>query len=219
MSYELSHLALLLFARRMARRAQRQTLPATSGTIPRRFHNSGSRGLAHRARRAGHCSPITQIYFDNVEQMEQISPLKFVGCRNTPRKQSPRGSPHDRLGLSLSSGINPVANFYALAAWRRARRQALYDAGYRCERCGCSLVGMGPNAHVHHRKPRARARAIELEPLNLMAVCIRCHNQIEPRDGSKPKPSGSNEDGSPSSPDHPWNMTLPAHSSTNRDAG
>jgi 5-methylcytosine-specific restriction endonuclease McrA len=99
-------------------------------------------------------------------------------------------------------------NFYALARWRKARAQALFDAGYRCQQCGCSLIEDDASPHVHHRKPRARAPAMELEPLNLEAVCIRCHNKIEPRRAiDRPM---ANDDGSPTNADHPWHADFAA---------
>jgi hypothetical protein len=78
----------------------------------------------------------------------------------------------NRMGLRI--GIRRT--FYQSAAWRRTRRQALHDAGYVCQECKGSLIGKGKGAHVHHRKEYKRAPALGLEPQNLVALCIRCHN-------------------------------------------
>lgn len=94
-------------------------------------------------------------------------------------------------------------SFYDSAAWQIARRQALHDAGYRCERpgCGVSLLGMGQEAHVHHRKPYKRAPSLATEPLNLMAVCRTCHRILENEAKRSP---GCDVEGRPLDVEHPW---------------
>jgi hypothetical protein len=94
--------------------------------------------------------------------------------------------------------------WYGRAAWQKARKQALFDADWTCARCGCSLVGLGQEAHVHHRKALKVAPALALEPLNLMAVCRTCHTEIE--NGERRGPVAL-IDGTPSDPRHPWNQT------------
>ena len=70
----------------------------------------------------------------------------------------------------------PRSPFYNLAEWKLARRQALHDHGWQCIRCGISLVGKGMGAHVHHRKELRRAPELRSEPLNLVPLCVGCHN-------------------------------------------
>ena len=94
-----------------------------------------------------------------------------------------------------------MPGYYNLAEWLQARRQALHDAGYRCQQCGCSLLNKGREAHVHHRKPLKRAPALATEPLNLMALCRKCHTTVH--EGEKRKPL-ANVDGTPNDPSHPW---------------
>ena len=92
--------------------------------------------------------------------------------------------------------------FYNTSAWRRkARPQALYDAGYKCQRCHTSLAGGDGN--VHHRKPYKQAPALRTEPLNLMALCRSCHDaeHHEMKRGGK---RGCDENGMPTNPNHPW---------------
>jgi hypothetical protein len=91
--------------------------------------------------------------------------------------------------------------FYKTPAWRRARRQALHDAGHKCGRCGASLVGMGRKAHVHHLKPYRVAPALGIEPLNLVPLCIGCHDSIHHEMNRKPQ---CGVDGRPLTDDHPW---------------
>jgi 5-methylcytosine-specific restriction enzyme A len=93
--------------------------------------------------------------------------------------------------------------FYKSAAWRRARHQALHDAGYRCRRCGADLIGKGRGAHVHHRKEYKRAPSLATEPLNLMPLCVGCHDAEHHR----MKGNGSTAcdiDGRPLDQSHPW---------------
>ena len=90
--------------------------------------------------------------------------------------------------------------FYNLAEWQTARRQALHDAGYQCQRCGISLIGLGKRAHVHHRRELKRAPALRAEPQNLLPVCASCHNKEHAE-----KPRGAcNIRGYPLDASHPW---------------
>jgi predicted HNH restriction endonuclease len=92
--------------------------------------------------------------------------------------------------------------FYDRAEWGRARRQALHDSGYRCQRCNASLLNLGREAHVHHRrKELRRAPALRIEPLNLMSVCRSCHTALH---NEAKRPPAVNVDGMPTDPDHPW---------------
>ena len=59
--------------------------------------------------------------------------------------------------------------FYDRHEWEAARKQALHDSGYQCQRCGTSLVGLGKACHVHHKKELRRAPALRVEPLNLVS--------------------------------------------------
>src|SRR4051794_35879118 len=97
-----------------------------------------------------------------------------------------------------------MAGFYGSAGWKRARRQALHDAGWRCTNpaCGRSLIGLGKEAHVHHRKALKKAAALATEPLNLRPLCRDCHMRLEAEERARPMAA---IDGSPTSPDHPWN--------------
>lgn len=54
--------------------------------------------------------------------------------------------------------------------WDGRRRQALYDAGYRCERCGAASP-----LDVHHLTYR---NIFNEAPEDLQALCRPCHNWI-----------------------------------------
>ena len=92
--------------------------------------------------------------------------------------------------------------FYKSRDWQIARRQALHDSGYRCARCGTSLVGIGRAAHVHHRKELKRTPALATEPLNLKPLCVGCHN-AEHANMKRPR-SACDIDGNPIDASHPW---------------
>jgi 5-methylcytosine-specific restriction enzyme A len=90
--------------------------------------------------------------------------------------------------------------FYLTPEWQRARRQALHDHDYKCQRCGVSLIGMGKAAHVHHRRPYKVAPALGTEPLNLLPLCVGCHNNEH---GTRSK-GACDANGYPIDASHPW---------------
>ena len=64
--------------------------------------------------------------------------------------------------------------FYHSPQWRRARAAYLDARHHVCERCG------GPATIVHHRRYITPANvgdpSVTLDPDNLEALCIDCHN-------------------------------------------
>lgn len=98
-----------------------------------------------------------------------------------------------------------MAGFYNLSEWLQARRQALHRAGYKCQRCGASLLNQGRAAHVHHRKALKQSPALRSEPLNLVAICRSCHTREHNEEKNEAnKPMMTQLDGMPSDPSHPW---------------
>lgn len=96
-----------------------------------------------------------------------------------------------------------MPGYYNLKEWLNARKQALHDAGYQCQRCGTSLLNQGRAAHVHHRKALRLAPALRTEPLNLMALCRVCHTR-EHEIEKKTVKAMCKADGMPNDPAHPW---------------
>ena len=95
--------------------------------------------------------------------------------------------------------------FYNTSAWRRvARKQALLDAGYQCQRCHVSLAGLKQGAHVHHRKPYRAAPALGTERLNLLPLCRSCHDAEHHEMKRGGKRGACDENGMPLNPNHPW---------------
>ncbi len=98
--------------------------------------------------------------------------------------------------------------FHGTSEWKKARRVARIEANHTCARCHAYLPAKG-QLHVHHRKPVEVAPALALEPLNFAVVCPGCHNAIEPRSGTPRVKSACDEQGYPTSEDHPWfNLKL-----------
>jgi len=97
--------------------------------------------------------------------------------------------------------IVPDMAFYDRHEWEAARKQALHDSGYQCQRCGTSLVGLGKACHVHHKKELRRAPALRVEPLNLVSLCRSCHTREH---NEARRPPAVNIDGTPNDPNHPW---------------
>jgi 5-methylcytosine-specific restriction endonuclease McrA len=64
--------------------------------------------------------------------------------------------------------------FYTTRAWRRLSRAFLTSKSYVCERCG------RPADVAHHKARLTAANALDpeisLNPANLEALCIDCHN-------------------------------------------
>ena len=97
-----------------------------------------------------------------------------------------------------------MPRLYDKLEWKRERARVLYRDHYRCTQCGTSLAGMGRAAHVHHRKTLKRAPALQLEPLNLVALCRACHSQHH-SDEVRGISRGVDINGIPTDPNHPWN--------------
>src|SRR5262245_7086194 len=97
--------------------------------------------------------------------------------------------------------------FLQSAAWLKARRQALLNADWCCQRCGVSLLNKPREAQCHHRKPRSVAPALLLEPLNIEVLCRVCHRGAHSR-GEEIAPAAElvcDLNGHPTDPAHPWN--------------
>jgi 5-methylcytosine-specific restriction endonuclease McrA len=97
-----------------------------------------------------------------------------------------------------------MSRFYDKRIWRnRVRKQALFDGGYQCDRCGVSLIGKGKGS-VHHVKAISTAGVLGFEPLNLKPLCRSCHTATHNELKSGRIRSGCDADGYPLSEDHPW---------------
>lgn len=69
--------------------------------------------------------------------------------------------------------------FYGSARWRRLRQSVLARQPL-CQRCAERGVVTAAE-HVHHRLPRKTHPDRELDPTNLEALCLACHNAEEVR--------------------------------------
>ena len=91
--------------------------------------------------------------------------------------------------------------FYGSAVWKKTRRIVKLQAGHQCAHCGRVVLEPG-EMDVHHRKALKKAPALATEPLNLEPLCRACHRRLEHAQRRGPMAA---IDGSPTSPDHPWN--------------
>jgi 5-methylcytosine-specific restriction protein A len=92
--------------------------------------------------------------------------------------------------------------FYDQHEWAVARKRALHAAGYKCQRCGVSLVGLRRACHVHHKRELRRSPSLRSEPLNLVSLCRSCHTKEHNEARRK---VGCDEQGRPLDANHPWN--------------
>lgn len=82
--------------------------------------------------------------------------------------------------------------FYHSAAWKRVRQVALQRDGGMCQDCMDRMragIGVRPNRAtlVHHVIPRSERPDLALDPDNLRALCMECHERNHPEKRSKKK--------------------------------
>lgn len=92
----------------------------------------------------------------------------------------------ERLGFSLTmKSIN--GTFYNSIAWKRCRAEYLRLNPF-CEEC-LKEFRFTPATHVHHKiflnAKNVNDPAISLNPDNLEAVCLDCHNKIHFKQGKR----------------------------------
>lgn len=102
--------------------------------------------------------------------------------------------------------VNP---FYVSPPWRHIRRVALHRDGYRCTICGKDVSGPG-EARVDHIQAIETHPHLALVLSNLRTLCTYHDSQAhrERRHGGPRQATfvikGSNVDGMPIDPAHPW---------------
>ncbi|QAT43450.1 HNH endonuclease [Aminipila luticellarii] len=79
-------------------------------------------------------------------------------------------------------------NFYKKPAWIHRRESVLQRDNYICQEC--KRYGKSKSASiVHHIIPLAwcliHNPALALDPINLIALCPKCHNEMHDRDSNK----------------------------------
>jgi HNH endonuclease len=93
---------------------------------------------------------------------------------------------------------NPI---YRDPRWRRARKQALIAAGFKCRRCGAPLDKR--NTNVHHHYPALSHPQLAFVGANLVALCTRCHGAIERMPTTL---RACDVEGNPTAHNHPWKL-------------
>jgi 5-methylcytosine-specific restriction endonuclease McrA len=89
------------------------------------------------------------------------------------------------------------------------RQQALLRDNYTCQRCGCLLV-TGNRHHpraavVNHIKPHKGDEVLFFDLENTESVCKTDHDTLIQREEARGYTIGSDVDGRPVDPWHPWN--------------
>lgn len=71
--------------------------------------------------------------------------------------------------------------FYRSKEWITLREKYMQDKGYKCEMCGKLAT------EVHHKEPIQTVAGWErrLDYLNLLLVCVKCHNKLHHRFGKE----------------------------------
>lgn len=89
------------------------------------------------------------------------------------------------------------------------RQQALLRDNFTCRRCGCILLS-GNRHHpqaavVNHVKPHRGDSALFFDLENTESVCKADHDTLIQREEARGYTIGSDINGRPLAPDHPWN--------------
>jgi 5-methylcytosine-specific restriction protein A len=89
------------------------------------------------------------------------------------------------------------------------RKQALLRDGYQCRHCGCILI-TGDRHHpqaatVHHIKAHKGDPALFFDLDNTESVCKRDHDTLLQKQEARGYVIGSDINGRPLDPHHPWN--------------
>jgi 5-methylcytosine-specific restriction endonuclease McrA len=91
------------------------------------------------------------------------------------------------------------------------RQQSLLRDLYTCQRCNCLLVS-GNRHHpraavVNHKKPHKGDEVLFFDLDNTEAVCKSCHDALIQKEEARGYTIGSDINGRPVDPQHPWNRT------------
>lgn len=101
--------------------------------------------------------------------------------------------------------------FYLSSTWRALRIVILKRDGYRCVICKADVSAKGA-ARIDHIKPRSTHPELAMEQSNLRTLCTDHDNQIKERTAGQADRKrggvtfirGSDADGMPLDPSHPW---------------
>ncbi len=89
------------------------------------------------------------------------------------------------------------------------RQQSLVRDLYTCQRCKCLLIA-GNRHHpraavVNHKTPHKGNEALFFDLENTESVCKSCHDTLIQKEEARGYVIGSDINGQPLDPDHPWN--------------
>lgn len=104
-------------------------------------------------------------------------------------------------------------HLYNSQRWRGPhgiRQQALRRDRYTCQRCGCLLVEGQPRhpqaATINHKQAHKGKPDLFFCLANTEATCKACHDGVVQRIEARGHVAGSDIDGRPIDPNHPWNL-------------
>lgn len=117
------------------------------------------------------------------------------------------GRPHPR-----SPEAEAYRKLYKDARWcgpRGIRRQALLRDLYTCQRCGCIVIEGNRHdpraAVVNHKRAHKGDPALFFDLANTETVCKADHDTAIQREEARGYRIGSDINGRPLDPQHPWN--------------
>lgn len=92
------------------------------------------------------------------------------------------------------------------------RQQALLRDLYTCQRCGCLLI-TGNRHHpraavVNHKRAHKGDEALFFDLENTESVCKADHDALIQKEEARGFAIGSDIDGRPVDPHHPWNQPI-----------
>lgn len=106
---------------------------------------------------------------------------------------------------SRSAKAEAYRKWYGLKAWLQARKAQLTEQPL-CKRCKAT-GRTTPAAVVNHRQPHKGNWQQFIDPANHESTCAPHHDTLIQREESRGHRIGSDAEGRPVDPSHPWNRT------------
>ena len=128
----------------------------------------------HPCPRCGALVPVGVAYCDKCKPQAEAQAAEAIERRQAFKKA--------KYNKQYNKRRDPkYLTFYRSKGWRLLSRVYLQGRGYRCEAGldGCTRLAV----EVHHKKPIQTDDGwdLRLDPDNLEAVCINCHNKRHER--------------------------------------
>lgn len=105
--------------------------------------------------------------------------------------------------MRRSAEAQAYRSWYGLKVWFHARKAQLTKQPL-CERC-LALGRITPATVVNHREPHKGDWQLFIDPDNHESTCAPHHDTLIQREEARGYRIGSDADGRPVDPNHPWN--------------